>query len=69
MSTLVLTLVALVAFAANSLLARAALRQNLLDAATFTTLRLVAGAVVLTLLVRGRRTAAGSGTRPTPSSP
>lgn len=58
MSTLVLTLVALVAFAANSLLARAALRPGLLDATTFTAVRLVAGAVVLVLLARGRRVTA-----------
>ena len=41
---------ALVGFAANSLLCRAALRPGLADAATFTTLRIVAGALTLWLL-------------------
>jgi drug/metabolite transporter (DMT)-like permease len=45
----VLTAAALVCFAANSLLARGALRENLADAATFTGVRLVSGAVALAL--------------------
>ena len=45
----------MVAFAANSLLCRAALRQTEIDAATFTLIRLVSGALTLCLLVRGRR--------------
>jgi drug/metabolite transporter (DMT)-like permease len=43
------------AFAANSLLCRAALRTDAIDAASFTLVRLVAGALVLSLLVRMRR--------------
>jgi drug/metabolite transporter (DMT)-like permease len=54
-NTFVLTLLALLAFAANSLLARAALRPRLVDAATFTAVRLVAGAAVLAVLVRTPR--------------
>ena len=49
-----LTLFALVAFAANSVLTRLALGSHQVDAATFTAVRLAAGAVVLALIVRGR---------------
>ncbi|HEY0709202.1 MAG TPA: DMT family transporter, partial [Polyangia bacterium] len=45
--TLALTSVALVAFAANSLLTRLALAPRLIDAASFTAVRLAAGALVL----------------------
>src|SRR5690554_1862347 len=41
------------AFAANSLLNRAALAGGLIDALPFALIRVVAGAVVLALLVRG----------------
>ena len=50
-----LTATALVAFAANSWLCRAALRTGAIDAASFTAVRLAAGAVVLLLLARGAR--------------
>jgi drug/metabolite transporter (DMT)-like permease len=50
----VLTLLALCAFAANSILTRLALGRGDLDAATFTAVRLVSGAVVLSALVRAR---------------
>lgn len=50
--TAALTLLALIAFASNSLLTRLALGSHQIDAATFTLIRLGAGAVVLTLLVR-----------------
>jgi drug/metabolite transporter (DMT)-like permease len=49
-----LTIVAMVAFAANSLLCRAALGGGHADAATFTALRLLGGAVALGLLARIR---------------
>ncbi len=49
-----LTLLALLGFAANSLLCRAALAHTSIDAASFTSVRLVAGALVLWLLVRMR---------------
>jgi len=52
---LFLTLLALLAFSANSLLCRSALRQSGIDPASFTTLRLVSGAAVLSLLLPGRR--------------
>jgi drug/metabolite transporter (DMT)-like permease len=48
---IVLTLLALVAFASNSLLTRLALGSKQLDAATFTALRLASGAVMLAVLV------------------
>lgn len=49
-----LTSLAMLAFAGNSLLCRLALRQSHIDAASFTTIRLVSGAVVLWLIVRMR---------------
>ena len=52
----VLTLMAMVAFAANSVLCRLALDQTTMDAASFTTLRLLSGALVLWLLVSTRHT-------------
>lgn len=50
-----LTALAMLAFAANSVLARFALRVTDIDAATFTAVRLLAGALALWLIVRGRR--------------
>ncbi|HAB63475.1 MAG TPA: EamA family transporter [Pseudomonas sp.] len=54
--TLLLTALAMLAFAGNSLLCRAALRNSQIDPASFTALRLFAGALVLWLLLclRGR---------------
>ncbi len=52
--TVVLTLLALVAFASNSLLTRLALGTGEVDAATFTAIRLVAGAIALVVIVRAR---------------
>lgn len=49
-----LTLLAMVAFAANSLLCRLALKYTSIDAATFTSIRLIAGAVTLYAIVRMR---------------
>lgn len=49
-----LVLLALVAFAANSLLTRAALDQTSIDPITFTAVRLFSGALLLVLLVGGR---------------
>jgi drug/metabolite transporter (DMT)-like permease len=60
-----LTLFALLAFAGNSLLCRAALQHTRIDAASFTTIRLISGALVLWLLVqRTRRGATGRGSWP-----
>src|SRR5262245_19328473 len=59
---LALTALAMIAFASNSLLCRAALRDTRTDAATFTLVRLASGAVALALLAQARR-----GTRGSPS--
>jgi drug/metabolite transporter (DMT)-like permease len=50
--TVLLAFVALIAFASNSILTRMALGGGRMDAASFTTVRLAAGALVLTALVR-----------------
>ncbi|CAB3787597.1 DMT family transporter [Paraburkholderia caffeinilytica] len=50
----VLTVLSMVAFAANSLLCRVALRGTGIDAVTFTSIRIVSGAVVLSLVVWGQ---------------
>ena len=49
--TVALTLLALVAFASNSLLTRLALGSHQLDAASFTAIRLASGAVMLAAIV------------------
>lgn len=49
--TALLTFVALIAFAANSVLCRMALADNSIDASSFTSIRLISGSVVLLLLV------------------
>jgi drug/metabolite transporter (DMT)-like permease len=54
-------LFAMIAFAANSLLCRAALKHTGIDAASFTAVRLVSGAVVLWLLARLRGASSGRG--------
>jgi drug/metabolite transporter (DMT)-like permease len=50
-----LTAVAMMAFAANSLLCRLALQQDRIDPASFGAVRLLAGALVLALMMRARR--------------
>ena len=54
-----LTIVCMVAFASNSVLARVALKHTAIDAASFTAIRLVSGAVVLMLLLRASRQRGG----------
>lgn len=57
-----LTTLAMIAFAGNSLLCRIALKDTAIDAASFTTIRLVSGALTLWLLARaGRATRSGAG--------
>lgn len=51
----VLTAVAMLAFAANSLLARLAFQTSAIDAAGFTVIRIVAGALTLLAIVRLQR--------------
>ena len=50
-TTLLLTVLAMLAFAANSLLCRLALGQGLIDAASFATVRIFAGAAILSLIM------------------
>lgn len=52
--TALLTAIAMVAFAANSLLCRGALRTDEIDAGSFTLVRLASGTLVLAVLVRLR---------------
>ena len=61
--TVLLTALALIGFAANSLLCRRALGARLIDAATFTTVRLACGAATLAVIhlaLRGGRARGGS---------
>jgi len=53
-STAFLTSTSLVAFAANSVLCRIALGRDLIDAASFSSIRVISGAVVLLLIVAPR---------------
>ncbi|PWK70559.1 DMT family transporter [Aminobacter sp. AP02] len=53
--TILLTVLAMLAFAANSLLARAALDGAAIDAASYTAIRLVSGALALMLLIYWQR--------------
>jgi drug/metabolite transporter (DMT)-like permease len=55
--TIALTLLALIAFSANSILCRLALRPRAIDPATFTAIRLVSGALILAAIARARGTA------------
>src|SRR5882724_9539130 len=52
-----LTSLAMIAFASNSLLCRAALKQTSIDAATFTFVRIFSGTAALWLIIKMRRTA------------
>ncbi|ENC9828339.1 EamA family transporter, partial [Pseudomonas aeruginosa] len=53
--TLLLTVLAMLAFAGNSLLCRAALKDTAIDAVSFTALRLFSGALMLAVLLHLRR--------------
>jgi drug/metabolite transporter (DMT)-like permease len=52
--TALLAMLAMIAFAANSILCRMALKSTAIDAGSFTSIRIVSGAVVLGLIVRAR---------------
>ncbi|SFI13606.1 Threonine/homoserine efflux transporter RhtA [Collimonas sp. OK307] len=54
LQAIVLTAVAMFAFAANSLLCRLALQQRGIDPASFASIRLVSGAITLAVIVRFR---------------
>ena len=55
------TLLAMIAFASNSLLCRAALRDTQIDAATFTLVRILSGAISLWLILAMRRSTTSRG--------
>ncbi|EIE1273206.1 DMT family transporter [Vibrio parahaemolyticus] len=55
MSTFLLTAITMLAFAANSLLCRLALAEGLIDAGSFTLVRLISGAITLIALLVVRR--------------
>ena len=55
----ILTFVAMAAFAGNSLLCRLALKQTRIDAASFTLIRIVSGAIALRLIVSMRKKTRG----------
>ena len=59
--TILLTALTMVFFAANSVLARLALRAEEIDAGSFTAVRIISGALVLALLVSARGTGAFGG--------
>jgi drug/metabolite transporter (DMT)-like permease len=61
-TTLAYTALAMVAFAGNSLLCRLALAQPVIDPASFTTIRLVSGAIALGLLVSLQYTSSANAT-------
>ena len=56
-----LTSLAMLAFAGNSLLCRAALKDTDIDPASFTSVRLISGALMLWLIVRSRQKSATTG--------
>lgn len=58
--TFAFTGLAMIAFAGNSLLCRMALKNTGIDAASFTSIRIVSGALVLWLIVRLRGTVRGA---------
>ncbi len=60
--TIISTVIALLAFAGNSVLCRLALGETSIDAASFTSIRLLAGIVVLALILKisSRQKAASS---------
>jgi drug/metabolite transporter (DMT)-like permease len=59
--TALLTFFAMLAFASNSLLCRVALTETSIDAASFTSLRLASGALILLVILRLRRVGVTSG--------
>src|SRR5438876_688231 len=55
MRLFILTLLAMIAFAGNSLICRLALTQTTIDAASFTFIRILSGAIALWLIVTIRK--------------
>jgi len=65
----ILTLLAMIAFASNSLLCRQALKQTGIDAANFTFIRIFSGAVALWLIMQMRNASAVAAVYPSRRSP
>lgn len=63
LKTPILTGLALIAFAANSVLCRLALGNSAIDAASFTVLRLLSGSIVLLLIIGVNRKITGTSTK------
>lgn len=61
--TVFFTTIALIAFAANSVLCRLALGDNAIDASSFTAIRLLSGVIVLLIIVRARQSKADLSTK------
>lgn len=61
MKTLIFTVLALIAFAGNSVLCRLALAEGAIDPASFTAIRLVSGALMLAVIILLNRPAAADG--------
>jgi drug/metabolite transporter (DMT)-like permease len=61
LSTFALTTATMIAFAANSLLCRAALRGGAIDAVSFTAIRFLSGTLVLVAITQARRSADDTG--------
>jgi len=61
--TVIFTGLALIAFAANSVLCRLALGEEAIDASSFTVIRLLSGATVLLIIISIKRNQAGNPTK------
>jgi drug/metabolite transporter (DMT)-like permease len=60
--TIIFTGLALIAFAANSILSRLALRERAIDASSFTIIRLLSGTIVLLVMIRFKSNKTNSST-------
>ncbi|GMR01164.1 MAG: DMT family transporter [Gammaproteobacteria bacterium] len=63
LKTTILTGLALIAFAANSVLCRLALGNETIDASNFTILRLLSGSIVLLIIITANRNITGGSTK------
>ena len=63
LKTIILTGLALIAFAANSVLCRLALGNEAIDASSFTVIRLLSGSIVLLIIIGTTRKITGSPTK------
>ncbi len=63
LKTIIFTILALIAFAANSVLCRLALGEKTIDPASFTSIRLLSGAIVLLLILQFNRKKKSSSTK------